>query len=565
MNNASPQSDHTPRTRANSSKIQFRRVIPVDLRPHYGGRTEITRSTGESDPDRAKDKINDYWRESDEEFAQVRADLARAQLDEAAVAWLTPLVEERVQAVIDVALRSGSATPSRYFAEWAETSSTFLDALVREHRYRPDPQNECYLCLREALARATGRALALTSPSPSTLSPAVNIAAVAVPPVAGMPVPAVVAPPPVVVLAEGRGGATQPDAPGAKVAAHVEPPPTFADLFTNWKAVLADNNPKTARCYEQALEELLAWLEEEGHPHVFATDLTRTLFRAFRNHLKASGAAQNTMIRKVACIKTLYTVAVEEGFLEESPCAQTKVRKSKNPKTRRRSFYPEELLKLFGDPLFTEGRLPRQRRRGGKEADELLANAGGPAAYWLVLLLHYTGARLEEMAQLMVADFQIVMISGQRIVYLRVRNYEEEQDTKNAESNRDVPLHHELLRLGFEDYVRSLPPDGRMFPLLTPDVYGILSSGFSKWFGSFKRRLGIASRNAVLHSFRHNFRDACRQAGVRIDAAYALDGHTLGGVGEDYGSLGLPLSRLTDDMQSLVFPGMPTLHRVTLH
>ncbi len=54
-------------------------------------------------------------------------------------------------------------------------------------------------------------------------------------------------------------------------------------------------------------------------------------------------------------------------------------------------------------------------------------------------------------------------------------------------------------------------------------------------------RLVCAARESPVRGARGLAWSPSWQVGVQMDAAYELDGHTLGGVGEDYGSLGLPL------------------------
>jgi hypothetical protein len=59
---------------------------------------------------------------------------------------------------------------------------------------------------------------------------------------------------------------------------------------------------------------------------------------------------------------------------------------------------------------------------------------------------------------------------------------------------------------------------------------------FSKWFGRYKRDLGIDNPSSVFHSFRHGFKDALRAAGVNEDVNDALTGHSGGNsVARGYG------------------------------
>jgi len=57
---------------------------------------------------------------------------------------------------------------------------------------------------------------------------------------------------------------------------------------------------------------------------------------------------------------------------------------------RRLAYDLEDLKVIFGCPVFTQGLRPRA--------------GGGEAAKWLPLLALFTGARMEELGQLLVAD-----------------------------------------------------------------------------------------------------------------------------------------------------------------
>ena len=69
------------------------------------------------------------------------------------------------------------------------------------------------------------------------------------------------------------------------------------------------------------------------------------------------------------------------------------------------------------------------------------------ARFWLPLLGIFHGNRLEELAHLRREDVRVV----EGIPYLRITD-EDGRQPKNEQSRRDVPLHPELIRLGFLDY-----------------------------------------------------------------------------------------------------------------
>ena len=97
----------------------------------------------------------------------------------------------------------------------------------------------------------------------------------------------------------------------------------------------------------------------------------------------------------------------------------------------------------------------------------------------------------------------------------------------------------DLVTLGFLDYVEDVQEthgdDAWLFPLIAPDTGGV--KAWSKWFGRYIREAGITDRAKVYHSFRHNFKDALRAAGVGEEVHDALTGHsTRGEVSREYGT-----------------------------
>lgn len=213
----------------------------------------------------------------------------------------------------------------------------------------------------------------------------------------------------------------------------------------------------------------------------------------------------------------------------------------------------DDLKLLFGSRVFTEGCRP---------------NAGsGEAAYWLPLLALFTGARQGELAPLTVDDVR--EDEGTGIVYFRItEDVELGARLKTTKSSRRiVPVHPELVRLGFLNIVaerRKAGPRGQIFPLLKKGPRDGFAEAWSKWFGRYLTKIGIADNGPVFHSFRHNFKDALRQKGESEDINDALSGHSGGGVGRRYGARAMAarfgMERLADAVAKIDYPGLSLAH-----
>jgi integrase len=166
-----------------------------------------------------------------------------------------------------------------------------------------------------------------------------------------------------------------------------------------------------------------------------------------------------------------------------------------------------ELRTLFNSEVFAAGVRPD----GGR----------GEAAYWLPLLGIFTGARLGELASL--AVHAIVTDERTDVVYLSIFDDEDRgRKLKTASSRRVVPVHPQLVKLGFLSLLveqRRTQDGGRalLFPLIEPGSGGQYGASWSKWFGRYIRNIGIENRARVFHSLRHGFKDELRIAGVSED------------------------------------------------
>lgn len=191
------------------------------------------------------------------------------------------------------------------------------------------------------------------------------------------------------------------------------------------------------------------------------------------------------------------------GYVQENPLAGMKVMTG-SAKEARLSFDRHDLVALLD---------PEALRKEARKH---------PWRFWLPLLGRATGCRLEELCQLRVDDF----IEQQGIPCIRIDDSREDQNLKNANSRRMLPLHPTLLDLGLLSHVESVRASGadRLFPELEA-VRGKLGHAPSKWFGRYKTKLGITDPRKTFHSFRHTLIDDLRDAGVQDSLIKRIAGH----------------------------------------
>jgi integrase len=141
------------------------------------------------------------------------------------------------------------------------------------------------------------------------------------------------------------------------------------------------------------------------------------------------------------------------------------------------------------------------------------------AGAWVTLIAAFSGARLEEAAQLRAAD--IKQTDG-------VWHFEfaANGNGKTRAATRSVPLHQVLIDAGLLKYRDGLPSDGPLFPGLRARASkGKLGAAIGDWYNGFRKTLGVDRQGLNFHSWRHTVGDRLRRAGVPEDDLAALLGH----------------------------------------
>jgi integrase len=245
-----------------------------------------------------------------------------------------------------------------------------------------------------------------------------------------------------------------------------------------------------------------------------------------RKHPDTAGLSEGTINKLLGGVQAIAVWARDQGVIpDDVPWSDPFARMRLEEDESDRELTIADLKLVFGSPVFTQG----ERSEGGK----------GEAAYWLPLLALFTGARRGELAGLTVADVVIDETTAHPVIILR-EDESRSRSLKTPGSARTIPLHPELIRLGFVQFAderrRTARDKAWLFPEIAPDCKGGVSA-WTKWFSRYIRAIGITDASKVFHSFRHLFKDALRAAKVPEDLNDALMGQaTRGSVGRRYGA-----------------------------
>lgn len=126
-----------------------------------------------------------------------------------------------------------------------------------------------------------------------------------------------------------------------------------------------------------------------------------------------------------------------------------------------------------------------------------------PHRFWGPILGLYSGARVNEVAQLRAAD--VMHVDG--VAGFLVTTRGEGNKVKNTSSLRFVPLAQPVLDAGFLHFVDEVRASGvdRLFPDL-PNSTGLgFGRQLSRQFSTYIKRQGVTEEGMGFHAFRHYF------------------------------------------------------------
>lgn len=330
---------------------------------------------------------------------------------------------------------------------------------------------------------------------------------------------------------------------------------TLEQLLNYWK-LQANPALKTFNEAKKIIEKIAAQTEHKQASRVSKGDIV-----TYKDNVLSNGRSSGTIGRHLILINAIFNLAVANDKLIANPAKGIKAPVEKAKKKPRVPFSIDDLELIFASPVYTANHRPK----GG----------AGEAAYWLPLLALWTGARLGEIGQLLVDD--IAEDSGVKYIHITTESGNDEdveapqKTLKNNSSKRRVPIHPALMRCGFLEYVSSTKQAGhsRLFPLLKSSPTRPLTAAFSQWFGNHKRKvLGITDKRKTFHSFRHGFKDACRECLIPIELHDKLTGHKSAAaygssIGDGYGGENYPIKPLSTAMQTLRYEGLDLSHLYT--
>ena len=270
--------------------------------------------------------------------------------------------------------------------------------------------------------------------------------------------------------------------------------------------------------------------------------------------------------KNLAVLNEIFDWAVKEQWLASNPARLVTINKPARPKSYSEleegyePFTAIELRVIFNQPLYK-----------GCQDDRHGINKVGPnvprrSRFWLPLVSAFSGLRMQEILQLEKNDIREV----DGVYYFDVNDKVHGNDyaaegeyvkrLKAKNSLRKVPIHPELIKIGFLSYVEQSERQW-LFPDMPLQGASKMSDQFSKRFRVFMKPTGLSvPRRKVFHSFRNSFTDALRAADVGLEYREQLLGWVdYKRMDSRYGS-GHFITKLYDKVARVEYEGLDLSH-----
>lgn len=267
---------------------------------------------------------------------------------------------------------------------------------------------------------------------------------------------------------------------------------------------------KTKKEYSGIFNKLL-----EGLSDPWLQDLARPALVEYRDVLVRGGKSVQTVNKYLGSLSTILRHASRLKWIQGNPAEGLGLSDTRSDHAIRSTFTSEEIKTIF---------LSLQRDK------QNFYEKGRHERYWLPLLGIYTGARVNELAQLDTND--VLEEEGIPAITIRPEGGEGKR-LKNESSRRAIPLHCDLLTLGFLVYVNNIRKQGheKLFPALKPGP-----NGFSHYFNShhfagskgwLRKQVSSLEKGGSFHLFRHTFATMLKNAEVEERLIEEVMGHRL--------------------------------------
>jgi integrase len=235
----------------------------------------------------------------------------------------------------------------------------------------------------------------------------------------------------------------------------------------------------------------------------------------------------------LASLKSVLSDAVADRLLPTNVAKGVRVRMYAAPVLREKGFTDAEALAIL--ERCREYQPATRGNPANRESEHVTA-----AKRWGPWLCAFTGARVTEILQLRKSDVRAV----DELSYVHITP---EAGSVKSRKFRDVPLHQQLIDIGFLEFVEH-SADGPLFHSPDADPKKLpaqaVSGRVGKWLQSEKLvPVGVQPN----HGWRHRFKTLSREAGLDPHVVDSIQGHTGRTASDGYGDVTLRAKKAAID------------------
>ena len=238
---------------------------------------------------------------------------------------------------------------------------------------------------------------------------------------------------------------------------------------------------------------------------------------------------------------------VRQGLLITNPFSGMKFSVKKQPHTRQ-PFTADELRKIFKPETYLKWTIhfshPYRKDRVSNHLPY----------YWIFLLGIFSGMRTNEMCQILLSQ-----VKKEKGIWFIFIEDSEETKVKTENAIRKVPVHPQLIDLGFVDYVTAQKKSkrGRLFWELSEDRDGFASHVSRHYNQRFLPAVGVWKKyTKVLYCTRHTFINKLYSEMVDENVIKVLVGHEKEFTMKHYGGDPFTPERLLEEISKVSYSGI---------
>jgi len=222
----------------------------------------------------------------------------------------------------------------------------------------------------------------------------------------------------------------------------------------------------------------------------------------------------STIKKSVGFVKRFLKWAGRERYIENGLAEFFEpIPETENAHEKRDLFSDDELKLLFNNEVYENGKCKKLSR------------------YWIPLIALLSGMRGQEISQLYKDDIEKHKETNIWCFNI-VKNESRKQSLKTNSAKRAVPVHPQLIRLGFLAFVNDAENSSMLFPDLYRENgknYKPFGNNFNRKADGWKVKCGVKNDKTSFHSFRHNVINQLERVGIEKRVICFLVGHRYAG------------------------------------